>query len=56
MSVHKLLPKTIAVLLGVNLSTKHNVENTAVIRKVIDRISDISSAYKMQTNEVIDAL
>ena len=36
-------------VVGVNLKTEHNVENTLAIRKGIDRISESGSANKKQT-------
>ena len=46
--MHKLLQKNNCHIVGVNLKTEHNVENTLAVRKGTDRISGSGSTTKKQ--------
>ena len=45
----QIAPKNNCQIVGVNLKTEHNVENTLAVRKGTDRISESGSANKKQT-------
>ena len=45
----QIAPKNNCHIVGVNLKTEHNVENTFGVRKGTDRISESGSANKKQT-------
>ena len=45
----QIAPKNNCHIIGVNLKTEHNVENTLAVRKGTDRISESGSANKKQT-------
>ena len=45
----QIAPKNNCLIVGVNLKTEHNVENTLAVRKGTDRISESGSANKKQT-------
>ena len=45
----QIAPKNNCHIVGVNLKTEHNVENTVIVRKVTYEISASGSASKKQT-------
>ena len=45
----QIAPQKNCHVVGMNLKTEHNVENTLAVRKGTDRISESGSANKKQT-------